>query len=497
MNHSLTCGVLTMLPTDFKALREAIASIAADVSNDAVGQFAPKLQDIFAPDTHAAALAPGAPIVVGPRGAGKSFWSGVLGQDDTRAAAARAYPNLGLDRVQVGFGFTGVGGSDGVTPEMLNFFVGVDATTEDAKGFWWATVLRAASKGAGDTPPSFEEAIRIGLDWKQRNQVFDRLEAHFQALNKSFLVVYDALDTVAITWAKRRLLTETLLEVVWSMRAYRRIKVKLFLRPDQIDDDALRFVELPKLRTGAVRLQWSITDLYGLLFARLCLSQLDPAKVAFTQLLGALNISGADQNMILARQWSLTHDAKSQSRVMEALAGAYMGDGPSGYKKGKTYEWPMAHLADAFAEVTPRSFLGLMVAAAKYGAAPNDRVITPDGIRHGLRAASKTRVDQLHQEFLWIKGVLAPLAGLLLPQSEDEVFNAWRKTKTLAQLTADAKAGNYLPPFEMAKSNSERDLFLALERIGVMFSRKDGRLDMPDLFRVAARLLKKGGTAPI
>ncbi|HOE42661.1 MAG TPA: hypothetical protein PLB25_13670 [Rhodoferax sp.] len=497
MNPSPTCEVPTMLQTDFKALREAIAAIPADVSNDAVGQYAPRLQDIFAPETHAAALAPGTPIVVGPRGAGKSFWSGVLGQDETRAAAAKAYPQLGLDRVQVGFGFTGVGASEGVTPEMLNSFVGADATSQDAKGFWWATILRAASKGAGHAPMSFKEAVRIGLDWEERNLVLGKLEVHFQDQNSTFLLVYDALDTVAMTWPRRRLLTEALLEVVWAMRAYRHIKVKLFLRPDQIDDDALRFVELPKLRTGAVRLQWSGVDLYGLLYARLSLSPLDPAKVAFNQLLEGLNISAADQNSILARQWTLAHDAKNQSRVMEVLAGAYMGDGPSGYKKGKTYEWPVAHLADAFAEVTPRSFLGLMIAAAKYGAVPNDRVITPEGIRHGLRAASKTRVDQLHQEFLWIKGVLAPLAGLLLPQSEDEVFNAWRKTKTLAQLTADAKASKYLPPFEIAKSNSERDLFLALQKIGVMFSRKDGRLDMPDLFRVAARLLKKGGTAPV
>ncbi len=486
-----------MAQTDFKALREAIASISADVSNDAVGQHAPKLQDIFAPETHAAALAPGAPIVVGPRGAGKSFWSGVLGQGDTRAAAAKAYPNLGLDRVRVGFGFTGVGGSDGVTPEMLNSFVGFDATTEDAKSFWWGTILRAANKGAGGSPLSLTEAVCIALHWEERNQVLDRLEGYFQEQNSTFLVVYDALDTVANTWPKRRLLTETLLEIVWAMRAYRRIKVKLFLRPDQIDDDALRFVELPKLRTGAVRLQWSRTDLYGLLYARLSLSQLDSAKVAFNQLLDGLNIPTADQNSILARQWTLAHDTQNQSRVMEVLAGAFMGDGPSGYKKGKTYEWPIAHLADAFAEVTPRSFLGLMIAAAKYGTAPDDRAMTPEGIRHGLRAASKTRVDQLQQEFLWIKGVLAPLAGLLLPQGEEEVFNAWRKTKTLVQLTADAKASKYLPPFEIAKSNSERDLFLALQRIGVMFSRKDGRLDMPDLFRVAAKLLKKGGTAPI
>ncbi len=487
-----------MLQTDFKALRDAISSISADVSNDAVGVYAPKLQDIFAPETHAAALAPSVPIVVGPRGAGKSFWSGVLGQNETRLAAAKAYPNLDLDRVQVGFGFTGaVGGSEGVTPEMLNSFIGIEATPDEAKGFWWATILRAATKGAGETPLNFKDAVRMALDWEERNKVLDRLEKYFQVQDLTFLVVYDALDTVAITWPRRRLLTEALLEVVWAMRAYRRIKVKLFLRPDQIDDDALRFVELPKLRTGAIRLTWSGTDLYGLLYTRLILSQVDPAKNAFNQLLLSLNIPTADQETILARQWSLAHNTENQSRVMAVLASPFMGDGRNGFKKGKTYDWPIAHLADAFSEVTPRSFLGLMIAASKYGEVPDDRAMTSEGIRHGLRAASKTRVDQLHQEFLWIKGVLAPLAGLLLPQNEEEVFNAWRKTKTLAHMIADAKSSKYLPPFEITESNSERDLFLALERIGVMFSRKDGRLDMPDLFRVAAKLLKKGGTAPL
>lgn len=486
-----------MLQTDFKALRDAISSIPADISNDAVGDRAPKLQDIFAPETHAAALAPGAPIVVGPRGAGKSFWSGVLGQDETRLAAAKAYPNLGLDRVLVGFGFTGVGGTEGVTREMLDSIVGPSATPEDAKGFWWATILRAATKGAGETPLSFRDAVNLALDWEERNKVLDRLEKHYQDRNSTFLVVYDALDTVANTWPRRRLLTEALLEVVWAMRAYRRIKVKLFLRPDQIDDDALRFVELPKLRTGAIRLQWSGADLYGLLYARLVLAPVDPSKNAFNQLLQSLNIPTADQETILARRWSLAHNTENQARVMAVLASPFMGDGVNGFKKGKTYDWPIAHLADAFSEVTPRSFLGLMIAASKYGSVPDDRAMTSEGIRHGLRAASKTRVDQLHLEFLWIKGVLAPLAGLLLPLEDEEVYKAWRKTKTLAQITTDAKSSKYLPPFEITESISERDLFLALERIGVMFSRKDGRLDMPDLFRVAAKLLKKGSTAPI
>ncbi|HYN78189.1 MAG TPA: hypothetical protein VES73_10400, partial [Lamprocystis sp. (in: g-proteobacteria)] len=100
------------------------------------------------------------------------------------------------------------------------------------------------------------------------------------------------------------------------------------------------------------------------------------------------------------------------------------------------------------------------------------------------------------QEFPWIKGVLAPLAGLLLPQREDEVYQVWRRAKTVARLIADAE-NSYLPPFPDGDRHGERELFLALERIGVMFRRNDDRLDMPDLFRVAAKLLKKGAIAPV
>jgi len=72
----------------------------------------------------------------------------------------------------------------------------------------------------------------------------------------------------------------------------------------------------------------------------------------------------------------------------------------------------------------------------------------------------------------------------------------WRKADTIERLIDDAKTHNYLPPLPLGERDGERDLFVALERIGVMFRRKDERLDMPDLFRVAAKLLKKGAIAP-
>jgi hypothetical protein len=175
-----------------------------------------------------------------------------------------------------------------------------------------------------------------------------------------------------------------------------------------------------------------------------------------------------------------------------------MASGPNGFKKGRTYDWPIKHLADAFSEVTPRSFIELIIAASKFGHSPADKAISPEGIRHGLRAASKTRVDQLHQEFPWIKGVLAPLDGLLLPAKEGSVYRVWESAKTIRTVMQDATLNGYLPPFVGGKTGiDEQMLYDAMKNIGVMSRRKDGRLDMPDLFRVAAKLLKKGGTTPL
>ena len=488
--------MLTVETHDLRRIRAAIAGIPGDLSNDAVGAHVAGLDEIYAPETHAAALDPHAPIVLGSRGSGKSFWASVLGRDQTRAAVAGAYPRLALDKTLAEFGYTGLGGPDGIGADQIDAAVPPAGGIEEAKIFWWATVLSAAARSAGEARSRPHDFLAPAADWSRREALLNMHEQRLRDRGRVLLVLYDALDTVARTWPRRRLLTEALLEVVWALRAYRALRPKLFIRPDQLDDDALRFVELPKLRSGAVRLEWSATDLYGLFFARLALSADDEDARAFERAIGHLGLRSADRQMILTRRWSLASESTDQQRVMTLMAGPYMGQGTYGYKKGSTYSWPITHLADAHQEVTPRAFLGLMTAAATHGAPPEDRVITAEGIRHGLRAASRTRVDQLHQEFPWIKGVLAPLSGLLLPQPEQEVYRVWTQTGTLEALKADAQRSGYLPPFADPDAASTHALFVALERIGVMFRRRDDRLDMPDLFRVAARLLKKGGVAP-
>jgi hypothetical protein len=48
----------------------------------------------------------------------------------------------------------------------------------------------------------------------------------------------------------------------------------------------------------------------------------------------------------------------------------------------------------------------------------------------------------------------------------------------------------------MSKVDHLQLLTAAMADIGVLASRADERIDMPDLFRIAANMLKKGSTPP-
>ena len=108
---------------DLRAIRDALAAMSADVSSDVEGVQAARLEELYAPQTHAAALDPVAPIVQGARGVGKSFWASALRNPDLRRAAATAYPRLGLDRLDVQVGFTGQPGPEGIDREQLDAIV--------------------------------------------------------------------------------------------------------------------------------------------------------------------------------------------------------------------------------------------------------------------------------------------------------------------------------------------------------------------------------------
>ena len=138
----------------------------------------------------------------------------------------------------------------------------------------------------------------------------------------------------------------------------------------------------------------------------------------------------------------------------------------------------------------------MFVGAAQYREQSSQQAISVKGIQDGLRRASKVRVEELVVEYKWIKRALVPLAGLIVPCQVDAIHQRWDESKTVTtslQAAEDADTG-FMPPFPMRTKGDHNGLLAdAMERIGVFSYRADGRIDMPDLFRVAAQMLKKGG----
>src|SRR4249919_2993529 len=99
-------------------IQRALAAMPSD--HDASGEHRPTVEEIFTPEQHANALDPNTPVVVGARGTGKSFWAGVLEQEETRRFASSVYPHLGLDRLDVRAGYTGFVEQGGITSKVID-----------------------------------------------------------------------------------------------------------------------------------------------------------------------------------------------------------------------------------------------------------------------------------------------------------------------------------------------------------------------------------------
>jgi len=416
-------------------LRSTIADLQTD--HDASGEMTPEVGEVFAPRQHASALAPSTQVVVGARGAGKSFWAGVLGKDETRLLAAQVYPAVGLESLIVRFGYTGLSGKTAVNRQTIDSRV-KSGDHDTAVVFWRSVILRASMHAINDPRGDMPIAALMGQlnDPELFEREFQIIDDSLSGKKKVALVIFDALDTLSNNWSRLTSLTDALFEAVWSLRAYKSIKAKIFIRPDQLNDEGLKFVELPKLRNGRVELHWTRKDLYGCLYSRIYEAEQRANRTDFERLTFLERAPAPKSNSDRLRHWGLILFEERQKKVMERLSGLYMGNASN---KGATYPWTYNHLADAKGVVTPRSFLRLFVEAARLTQEHATLTLTPDAIRHGLRQASKTRVEQLALEYAWIKRALAPLAGLKVPCHRTEIHNLWQQSNTVETIAKAAR----------------------------------------------------------
>ena len=472
---------------DILVIRAALAGL--DPASSARATSPLPVEELFTPPAHANALDPARPLVVGNRGVGKSVWSGVLADKKTRLAIAPSYPRLGLDQMTVRLGFhEDAGLVEGPAPsrQVLAQLLSNGVTAE---AIWRAVLLRAVALEAGLQVPG--EYLAETVTWSELNieqsEALLRLaDAYFLSRKLRFILLLDALDRMASTWAEIRPLTDGILRLTLAMQGYRAMRAKVFMRTDQEKDDTLfRFPDASKMRAAKVELAWDRTELYGLLFKRI---RRDPmAGDAFARMVEVALGKSRDADDI--------QEPEQQTLVFSQLAGEYMG---RDRRRGRTYTWVIDHLADAFGETTPRSFLVTLQRAANARTKPANTVIDHYGIREGVQAASQVRVEQLKEDYPWIPTVLEDLEGLEVPCTPSMFTRRWRDratAKSIEKITAESQRAG---PIELENRNTDREAALldSLKNIGVIEERSEHRINMPDIFRVAAKIKRRGGVRP-
>jgi hypothetical protein len=308
---------------------------------------------------------------------------------------------------------------------------------------------------------------------------------YFTSHNLQFVLVFDALDRLASSWEKIRPLTEGILRLALSMNGYRSMRAKVFMRTDQAKDEILfRFPDASKMLAARVELAWHATELYGLLFGTLQRSS--RAGAAFERVVQAALCHSINDKI---------EEPDQQLAVFKLLAGEFMG---SDRRRGRTYTWVIDHLADAFHETTPRSFLITLQRAASTRNRPSTTVIDHYGIREGVQHASEVRVSQLQEDYPWIRTVLDHLEGLEVPCVPNVFVGRWRDRKTVDSITDITNRSERPGPIELEQAKIDREAALldALKNIGVVEERSENRINMPDIFRVAAKIKRRGGVRP-
>ncbi|WP_146207981.1 hypothetical protein [Azospirillum sp. TSH64] len=471
---------------DLEAIRIFLRSLDPRASSEANSPL--PLGDLYAPSAHANALDPNRPLVVGNRGVGKSVWSGVLADEVSRLSVADDYPKLRLNSMKVELGFHQAAGKDeGVapSPRLLERLLRSGIDTYD---IWNAVLFRAVSPFIGHNP---HNKIIDTINWmseevEDAEEILRSADKYFTANGFTFVLVFDALDQLGKTWSEIQPLTEGILRLALDMLGFRAMRAKVFMRTDQVKDPALfQFPDASKMRAGKVDLEWHATELYGLLYT--LINNSDEASGAFSRIV----------KEVVGRRASPEYldDKDDQIAVFNAIAGEFMG---SDRRRGRTYTWIIDHLADAFGETTPRSFLIALQRAAQSRNRPVSTAIDYVGIREGVQQASTVRVAQLQEDYPWILQTLEDLAGLEVPCHQSQFIDRWRERKTVKVIKEITEKSKRPGPIELEHSffSEEDALIESLKTIGVVEERSADKINMPDIFRVAAKIKRRGGVRP-
>lgn len=483
-------------------VRGAFTALPDEASHIATNP--PNWANVFTPADHQGALDPHRSVVIGDRGTGKSFWSSVLIDQSIKNLVARSYPQLGLDRVVAKLGYSS--GEMAASHPARSGIADIMRAGYSAEDLWRAVILRLAPQPPENAPEN-DKNWQTWTQWvrddpARRNSEFRALDERLSSRRQVYVLVFDALDLIADDWEGIRRQMEGLIRLTLATRALKAVRVKMFLRPDMAEDRRLWAVgDASKLRHSEVALTWKRRDLYGLLWTLLANAKNEntPARSFQDFCASEFNAKFNFADCVWRPPNDLVEDETLQQQVFRALAGDYMGAGP---RRGDTYKWVPNHLSDAAGFAAPRSFLLAMKKAAEETKS-QETVLDKAGIESGARHASKVRVEELSEDYRWMNTVLNDMDSLAVPLTPADLTARWQERQTLEKLRSEAQNQNndsrYIPPGEVLEaqpSNAYALLIDQLIKLKIFFRLADGRINMPDLFRLQANVKRKGGMKP-
>lgn len=112
-----------------------------------------------------------------------------------------------------------------------------------------------------------------------------------------------------------------------------------------------------------------------------------------------------------------------------------------------------------------------------------------------VRKASGSKLTELCEDYPWIDLALEPLRRQLVPIEKAALFDLWQQQTVTERIVEQANSSQGLAPIGMSVERSPDALLKALTNIGVMEKRANGKINVPDIFRVEAEILRKGGVA--
>ncbi len=454
----------------------------------------PSPAHVYLPPSHRKALHPNVMLVTGVRGSGKTLWWSALQDPTIRALLDRVAPGSTLTagaEVRAGFGVIDAPG-DYPGPDELSRMLksGIDPR------IIWRTIHARHVAGREHTLADLDSwrarADYVGAKPGAVSRLFRDRDEQLQQREVYSLVVFDGLDRSADEWPKVLELIRGLLRHALDMRSYKRLRAKVFLRSDQADETQIAtFPDASKVLSSSVALTWPRRDLYGMLWQ--CL-----ANGTHGEQLRAWMAEGDWQAVEQGRgavfivPAPLGSDEGLQRERLHAVTGPWMG---TDRRRGFPYTWIPNHLADSDGIVSPRSFLTALRAAANDTAErypEHEHALHYESVKRGVQGASIVRVSELREDYPWVDRLFGPLSGTVVPCEFKTIEMAWEDEGVLDRLSGEiGEEGGKLPPRNLDRGPP--GIREDLESLGIFRRLRDGRVDVPDVYRVGYRLGRRGG----